>query len=649
MASKFDKNSQQHPGRYIGVLKEEAVVNTAGNGLDVTQGGEFSLDLKSNGGLVIESTELAVDLAASSITGLLNVGDGGTGQSTAQAAIDALTQVSGASAGEALIKDGSGNATWAAQTNTTYTAGDGLNLSGTTFSTDIKANSGITIDSTELSMDLGASSITGTLAVGDGGTGASSLTSDAILTGTGTNPITAESSLTYTNSSGIGGTSTLTIGETNSGTRRIATPPKASSQNGDLLALSIGNCGAGTNMRGGLMEFYSGGATGNMTAGHYMFYGAPMRNPAGGSQTSQVVEQMFLFRENAGVADATHLRLFSPSDSRNYLDVIIQDPGLTTITTVDTTGPSGIGADLKLLADGALILQSTGASKDITLDSAEDIKIDADGGNIDFKNNTAHFAKLTNLLNGRGQLDLYGGSCGNQSCGAQIDFYEDTGAGSNHITLKGAWSGAGLGSDKTISLPNATGTVALTSDIPGDIVNTKQIMQSRDGYASIFALFYGLKWYNASGGTQSWGVGSVPNLDTYTAQQKGFVYTRGPLVTAVSNMKIYKVYMNFFWYSKQPGVCNSARNMEFSFHKATHANNSQAEHTLSSAIVATNLNAAYACDTQYNLVFELAAGSGFTLNAGDSLHMFMRCPSYNSSTIIFGQIVGQIYVEYKYV
>ena len=43
---------------------------TAGDGIDVT-GGAVSVDLKANGGLVIESTELAVDLAASSITGTL--------------------------------------------------------------------------------------------------------------------------------------------------------------------------------------------------------------------------------------------------------------------------------------------------------------------------------------------------------------------------------------------------------------------------------------------------------------------------------------------------------------------------------------------------------------------------------------------------
>lgn len=62
---------------------------TAGNGLDKS-GNELSLDLKANGGLVIESTEACVDLSASSITGTLSVGDGGTGATSASAARTAL-------------------------------------------------------------------------------------------------------------------------------------------------------------------------------------------------------------------------------------------------------------------------------------------------------------------------------------------------------------------------------------------------------------------------------------------------------------------------------------------------------------------------------------------------------------------------------
>ena len=54
------------------------------------------------------------------------------------------------------------------------TAGDGLQKSGVEISADVKANGGVVIESSELAVDLGASNITGTLAVSDGGTGATS-------------------------------------------------------------------------------------------------------------------------------------------------------------------------------------------------------------------------------------------------------------------------------------------------------------------------------------------------------------------------------------------------------------------------------------------------------------------------------------------
>ena len=61
----------------------------AGNGLDKS-GNTLSVDLKSDGGLQIESTEIAVNLSAGSITGTLQVGDGGTGATSASAARTAL-------------------------------------------------------------------------------------------------------------------------------------------------------------------------------------------------------------------------------------------------------------------------------------------------------------------------------------------------------------------------------------------------------------------------------------------------------------------------------------------------------------------------------------------------------------------------------
>lgn len=166
----------------------------AGDGLDLN-GNIFSADLKANGGLVIESGEIAVDLGASSITGTLAVADGGTGQNSyadGQVLIGnssgGLTKTTLTAGSNVSITNGNGSIT-IASTDTTYTAGDGLDLTGTSFSLDLKANGGLVIQSTELALDLGASSITGTLAVTDGGTGVTTVT--GILKGNGTSAFSA--------------------------------------------------------------------------------------------------------------------------------------------------------------------------------------------------------------------------------------------------------------------------------------------------------------------------------------------------------------------------------------------------------------------------------------------------------------------------
>ena len=72
----------------------------------------------------------------------------------------------------------------------TYASGNGIDLTGTTFSADLKSNGGLEIQSNKIALNLGSSAITGTLGVGDGGTGATTLTTGAVLLGNAASAIT---------------------------------------------------------------------------------------------------------------------------------------------------------------------------------------------------------------------------------------------------------------------------------------------------------------------------------------------------------------------------------------------------------------------------------------------------------------------------
>ena len=164
---------------------------TAGDGLDKS-GNTISADLKANGGLVIESTEIAVDLAASSITGTLAIGDGGTGATSASAARTALglaigTNVQAYDADlDALSGCQSGAAAaLAALTSTEVAILDGATVStselnildGVTATTsELNILDGVTSTASELNILDGVTATTAEINLIDGGTAATSTT-----------------------------------------------------------------------------------------------------------------------------------------------------------------------------------------------------------------------------------------------------------------------------------------------------------------------------------------------------------------------------------------------------------------------------------------------------------------------------------------
>ena len=130
---------------------------TAADGLQKS-GNTLSVDLKSNGGLVIESTEIAVDLGASSITGTLAISDGGTGATSASNARTALGLVIGTD-----VEPHSDKLTELATMNQT-TANSLADLSDT----EVQILDGATVTTTELNiLDGNTSATSTTLAAAD--------------------------------------------------------------------------------------------------------------------------------------------------------------------------------------------------------------------------------------------------------------------------------------------------------------------------------------------------------------------------------------------------------------------------------------------------------------------------------------------------
>ena len=180
-------------------------------------------EFKIAGQSVLSGTTLGSGVTASSLTsvgtltgGIWNASPigylyGGTGTTSAPAN------------GQLLIGNGSGYtlSTLTAGSNITITessggitiaaaaaqpvGGDGISVAGSEISADLKTNGGLTFESAEIAVDLGASAITGTLAVADGGTGATTLT--GILKGNGASAFTAATEGTdyLSNSSTIDG------------------------------------------------------------------------------------------------------------------------------------------------------------------------------------------------------------------------------------------------------------------------------------------------------------------------------------------------------------------------------------------------------------------------------------------------------------
>jgi hypothetical protein len=129
-----------------------------------------------------------------------------------------------------------------ASSGANFTAGSGLTLTGNQLDVNLKANGGITLESNNLAVNLSASSITGTLALIDGGTGATTATNARTNLGLGNVENIALS--TWAGSSELNTVGTLTSGSLGTGFTAVAIAQGgtgATTASAARTALGLGN------------------------------------------------------------------------------------------------------------------------------------------------------------------------------------------------------------------------------------------------------------------------------------------------------------------------------------------------------------------------------------------------------------------------
>lgn len=164
---------------------------TSSEHIELAIGKDFRID----GTVVLGKTSLGSGVTGSSLTSVgtltsgalgtgfttVDVGQGGTGQTSftngqlmiGNSTGNTLTKATLTAGTGISITNGPGSIT-ISSSGANFTAGNGLALNGIQLDVNLKANGGLVFESSAVAVDLGASNITGTLGVIDGGTGATS-------------------------------------------------------------------------------------------------------------------------------------------------------------------------------------------------------------------------------------------------------------------------------------------------------------------------------------------------------------------------------------------------------------------------------------------------------------------------------------------
>ena len=554
---------------------------------------------------------LTSDIPALSVP--VTIGQGGTGQTTAQAAIDALSQVSGATAGHVLTKDGSGNATFQAPVDTkvtltgttvgglaTYASADNLTINpyGTLNFSPITST--LKLMSPQDTGDLLQIDVTTHGATTFTTTDDNATAADLIFTPDGDarfNILDADPDSLF-KIGVVGGTNHfLEIAGESGNYSRLKIYEQGGDSTDDYFHIEVQEHGA-TTLKA---EDGSGGQASTLTLDTDGLI--ILDADRDGIVKLQDGSAHYASFGTAGSLSSLYLYEAAGASQNDWFQIGVSTSGNTTISTVDS---GGTAANLTLDIDGNIVIDST-------------------DGRIDFDDDGASMARIQNSVGT--ELTVYGTSAGV----GKLILREDTSNGTNDITLRPP---ASITSDKTIALPDADGTVQLQGENTGQVVH----VQIKDFGSYLFYLFHDDNWYSAGSTTLALlGNSSTPgNLSSGNSKYQGRIAS----YTAPSACTLKKLCFSFYWSSS---VVNSA-DIDFGFSKFTPIAGGTGATITMNAITATNNDGLYTENAPYYKTFDFS-GANATLAAGDSFAFHMRTTGGQSSqrVLVYGQAI--LYLE----
>jgi hypothetical protein len=290
------------------------------------------------------------------------------------------------------------------------------------------------------------------------------------------------------------------------------------------------------------------------------------------------------------------------TDNKVDVDIGFGSSSMTTIK-----GDLDIDGD-NITTAGAMTV-TTAAGGAFTIDAAAAINLDS-SATINFQAAGTTYGGFYGSA-AQSYLTVSGGSTNAGS----VLLYEDTDNGTSYTRLIGA---AAMGGNRTITLPDETGTVQLQGPTTGQIINVS--LMKDDNY--VLYLNTRNYWYSTAGGTYTGNINVSAGdwsswSDDRQARHCGYIATQACKVNKVRFVGLFST-----------GYTSGALDFEFALMKWTPGNDTTATVT-TTYMTHTDHDGSYTEGSIYNLEFDVSGNN--TLAAGDAFTLFARCVDSNAS------------------